>query len=75
MTNIKLLDTVALLEDIEVEGIAFTRGTVGAVVELLAPDVFEVEFCNEQGHTLAFASLHAEQLLSLHPPQAVSTIV
>ena len=74
MVKIRLLDTVALLEDIEVEGIAFTRGTVGAVVEALAPDVFEVEFCDEQGHTLAFASLYANQLLPLHPPRSVSSI-
>jgi hypothetical protein len=41
-------------------------GEVGAVVEVLAPDVYEVEFCDDQGRAYAFASLHAKQLLVLH---------
>ena len=32
-------------------------------MEILAPDVYEVEFCDDQGRAYAFASLHAEQLL------------
>lgn len=74
MSDIRILDTVALLVDIDVDGIVLTRGAVGAVVEILDPDVFEVEFCDDQGRTLAFASLRADQLLSLHPPQAVRSV-
>lgn len=65
MENIKLSDTVALLEDIEADGVTLTRGAVGAVVETLSPEIFEVEFCDEQGRPLAFASLRADQLLLL----------
>jgi Domain of unknown function (DUF4926) len=41
-TPVKLLDVVALLEDKPAEGLV--AGQVGAVVEALAPEVFEVEF-------------------------------
>jgi hypothetical protein len=64
--DVKLLDVVALLEDAQAEGVLLQRGEVGAVVEVLAPDVYEVEFCDDQGRAYAFASLHAEQLLVLH---------
>jgi hypothetical protein len=63
---VKLLDAVALLEDVQVEGVLLERGEVGAVVEVLAPNVYEVEFCDDQGRACAFASLRAEQLLVLH---------
>jgi hypothetical protein len=65
-SRVKLLDAVALLEDVQVEEVLLKRGEVGAVVEVLAPDVYEVEFCDDQGHAYAFASLRAEQLLVLH---------
>jgi hypothetical protein len=65
-SKVKLLDAVALLEDVQVEEVLLKRGEVGAVVEVLAPDVYEVEFCDDQGRTYAFASLHAGQLLVLH---------
>lgn len=64
--EVKLLDAVALLEDVQVEGVMLQRGEVGAVVEILAPGVYEVEFCDDQGRAYAFASLPAEQLLVLH---------
>jgi Domain of unknown function (DUF4926) len=63
---VKLLDTVALLEDVQAEEVLLQRGEVGAVVEILAPDVYEVEFCDDQGRAYAFASLHTDQLLVLH---------
>ena len=65
-SSIKLLDAVALLEDVQAEEVLLQRGEVGAVVEILAPDVYEVEFCDNQGQAYAFASLRAEQLLVLH---------
>jgi hypothetical protein len=64
--DVKLLDTVALLEDVQVEGVLLKPGEVGAVVEILAPDVYEVEFCDDQGRAYAFASLRADQIFVLH---------
>ena len=45
--TIHLLDVVALTVDLPERGL--TRGQVGTVVETLAPEVFEVEFSDEQG--------------------------
>jgi len=42
------------------------RGQVGTVVELLVPDVFEVEFSDNEGRTYASLALKVEQLLVLH---------
>ena len=70
--EVKLLDVVALLEDVQAEGVLLQRGEVGAVVEILAPDVYEVEFCDDQGRAYAFSSLHAEQFLVLHNHGKVS---
>jgi len=49
--KIKLLSTVALNEDLP--GRKLKRGEVGTVVEVLAADVYEVEFCDEDGQTYA----------------------
>jgi hypothetical protein len=75
-TKVNLLDTVALLEDIREDELILRRGEVGAVVEELAPDVYEVEFCDNNGRAYAFASLKSEQLLVLHygNPKADSNI-
>jgi hypothetical protein len=64
--TVKLLDTVALLEDVDADGVTLRRGEVGAVVEILAPNVYEVEFCDDQGRAYAFASVPESQLLVLH---------
>ena len=65
MSNpIRLLDVVALTQDLPERGLS--RGQVGTVVETLAPDVFEVEFCDNEGRTYASLALRAEQLLVLH---------
>ena len=61
---IQLLDVVALTEDLPERGLR--RGQVGTVVELLAPDVFEVEFSHDTGRTYASLPLRADQLLVLH---------
>lgn len=74
MNDIKLLDTVALLKDTTIDSTVITRGAVGVVVEFLGDDVFEVEFCDAKGQTIATASLNADQLLALHPPQAVRNV-
>ena len=64
MTDIEMLSVVALLEDLPGEGLI--RGQVGTVVEQLAPGVYEVEFCDNEGRSYAMAALQAEQLIRLH---------
>jgi hypothetical protein len=61
---IQLLDVVALTEDLPQRGLA--RGQVGTVVEALAPEVFEVEFCDNDGRTYASLALRTDQLMVLH---------
>jgi hypothetical protein len=64
MAEIEMLSVVALLQDLQGHGLI--RGQVGTVVENLAPGVYEVEFCDDDGRTYAMASLKAEQLMRLH---------
>jgi Domain of unknown function (DUF4926) len=66
-TPLKLLDVVALLVDKPQE--TLVAGQVGTVVELLAPDVYEVEFLDSKGRTIAVAELkRADLLLLQHEP-------
>jgi len=62
--SIKLLDTVALLEDVPAHRLV--RGEVGTVVEVLAPNVYEVEFSDDEGRTYAELALRKDQLVPLH---------
>jgi len=62
-STIQLLDVVALTEDVSERGLS--RGQVGTVVESLAPGVYEVEFCDNDGHTYAMLGLRADQLMVL----------
>ncbi len=62
--KIKLLDTVALVDDLPERKLKL--GEVGTVVEILAPDVFEVEFSDDGGQTYAELALRSEQLIALH---------
>ena len=62
--SIRLLDVVALTEDVPNKHLL--RGQVGTVVEVLASDVYEVEFCDEEGRTYTTTALSASQLLVLH---------
>jgi uncharacterized protein DUF4926 len=62
--EIRLLDVVALTEDIPIRGLQ--RGQVGTVVELLGSGTFEVEFVDNEGRTYATVPLNAHQLLVLH---------
>jgi len=64
MSQIKLLDTVAVVVDIPHLGL--TAGEVGAVVEELGRDAFEVEFVDPDGTTYATHTLRASQLMALH---------
>jgi hypothetical protein len=60
---VTLLDVVALLDDKPAEGLV--SGQVGTVVEVLAPDVFEVEFLDPNGRTIALAEFRRDELLLL----------
>jgi hypothetical protein len=62
--KIKLLDTVALIDNLPERGLK--RGEVGTIVETLAPDVFEVEFCDDDGQTYAMFAVPADKLILLH---------
>ena len=62
--RIELLDTVALIDDIPERKLK--RGEVGTIVEVLAPDVFEVEFSDEDGETYAELALQVDQIIVLH---------
>ena len=63
----KLLDVVALLEDVPNDRLV--RGQVGTIVEKLGSGVFEVEFSDDTGKTYASLSLRSNQLLVLHHNQ------
>jgi hypothetical protein len=63
-TPAKLLDVIALLDDYPAPGLSC--GQVGTIVEMLAPDVFEVEFCDSDGRTTGFAELRRSEFLVLH---------
>ena len=62
-TQIHLLDTVALIRDLPELGLV--AGEVGAVVEVLSDDAFEVEFVDESGYTYGLHPLRANQLVAL----------
>ena len=68
--QIQLLDVVALTADVPEHGLE--RGQVGTVVEILAPERYDVEFCDDGGRTYALIALRADQLLVLryNPRQA-----
>ena len=61
--KIKLLDVVALTEELPDRELSL--GQVGTVVEALAPDVYEVEFTDNDGRAFAELALRADQLLVL----------
>lgn len=62
--KVKLLDVVALTEDVPERKLE--RGQVGTVVEILGPDMFEVEFSDNDGRTYAELAVEEERLLVLH---------
>ena len=70
----KLLDVVALLEDLPETGLY--RGQVGTIVEEYEPEVFEVEFSDTTGRAYAIETLKASQLMVLyHQPINERTVV
>lgn len=58
-----VLDTVALTHDVPASGLR--RGDLGAIVELLAPDAFEVEFVAASGRTQALLTLGVQDVRHL----------
>lgn len=71
MNEIKVLDVVAVLEDVPQHGLL--RGEVGTVVELWKDGAFEVEFSDTSGKAYAFAALRGDQLLRLNFPRTSHT--
>ena len=68
--SVKLLNVVALLDDKPAEGLV--AGQVGTVVEVHAPGVFEVEFLDSEGKTVALTELKRADLLVLKHESAVA---
>jgi hypothetical protein len=64
MADLVLLSAVALMRDVPEADLV--RGQVGTVVEILGPEVFEVEFSDDNGRTYASLALRSEDLLRLH---------
>jgi hypothetical protein len=64
MSEIEIHSVVALVQDLPEESLV--RGQVGTVVEKWAPDVHEVEFCDDQGQAYAMVALRSGQLMLLH---------
>ena len=62
--SLKLLDTVALLKDMPDEKLV--KGQVGTIIEMLDEGVYEVEFADKQGRTIASLALAGEELMLLH---------
>lgn len=81
MTQPKLLDTVALLQDIPAERLTLVEpdyasvtklptGLIGTVVEVYDREQtphYLIEFADSQGREYAMAVLQAHELLVLHP--------
>ena len=62
--SFKLFDAVAILEDLPDRKIVY--GQVGTIIEILSDGVFEVEFSNKTGETIAEFAVKEESLLLLH---------
>ena len=64
MSHIHLLDTIALIRDLP--ELSLVAGEIGAVVEVLSNNAFEVEFVDASGRTYGLYTLQADQLVALH---------
>lgn len=64
MDEIKLLDVVALTEDLPTEGLR--RGEVGTVVEKWNEEVVEVEFSDNRGVAYAMTAIPVVKLIKLY---------
>jgi hypothetical protein len=62
---------VALISDVPEK--TLQRGQVGIIVEVLAPGVFKVEFCDLEGRTYALAVLPESHLMVIcHEPASAA---
>ena len=61
--EIKMLDVVALLLDMPIEGLK--KGQVGTVVEIFDKGMFEIEFVDKLGRTVAMLPIHKSAILLL----------
>jgi hypothetical protein len=68
MAELELLSVVALTEDLLTK--RFRRGQVGTIIEALAPDIYEVEFSDDQGQPHAMVPVRCSCLMRLfHEPR------
>ena len=58
------LDVVALTEDVPEHNLR--RGQMGTALDELAPGIFDVEFSDNQGRTVALVTLRTNQIMTLH---------
>ena len=72
LTKLHLFDIVALRNDLTQHDLL--AGQVGTIVEILAPEVYEVEFSDDEGQTYATQALPAHHLLKLHYKPMSNTI-
>ena len=63
-TEINLFDTIALISDLPDNKLR--KGQVGTIVEKLAKNVYEVEFCDKKGQTILSTSIKTDKMLLLH---------
>ena len=69
--ELDLLDAVVLTKDVPKHELR--RGHVGTIVEVLAPNTYEVKFSDDEGTPFAIVPLQAEHLLRLRmSPHAAS---
>ena len=66
--QIRLLDGAARTADLPEHGLL--RGQVGAVIEALPPDAYEIEFVDKDGQTYAVLPLTAAQIMMMHQEPA-----
>ncbi len=68
--TLKLFDVVALTSDIPDRRLR--RGQVGTIVEILSQNVFEIEFCDDNGRAYEILAVPADQLMVLHYRQQLA---
>ena len=64
MAELAQFAVVALTEDLP--NLGLSRGQIGTIVEILADDVYEVEFSADNGETYAMAPIPGAKLIRLH---------
>ncbi len=61
---LKLFDTVAMLKDSPENKVV--KGQVGTIVEELQKGIFEVEFADKYGQTIASFAVNESEVMQLH---------